>query len=590
MTAVGDLVANLSLNSQGFTKGLSSSRSSLSSFGSSMNGMSKNLAASQSSFAGVGSSIGGLVAGGVAALGALGAAVGVVKGAIASLSLAGKAEQTQVAFETMTGNADQAKALISQLVDYANHSSFDVQGATDAAQKLLNYGTAAGDVVPTIKMLGDVAAGDSEKFDRLATAFGQTSATGRLMGQDLLQFINAGFNPLQEISKKTGESMGDLKARMEAGGIAASEVKDAFVSATSEGGQFFGMTDRQSQTLVGRFNTLKDAGTSALRDIGQHIMEKIDFGSIIEGASTFITTFTDIMTAGIDFSLDLFHSLAEGADAALVWLGQQIGIDLDLSTTVAMVQEAAESIPTFFRNASPIIETAAIDWHLALYELVPGSAYIVGQISSYFIAGWDGISASAGSFVQNVMDGIKELGNVAQAIWAGIQATFSSGSFTEGFNEAMSKFASQAQSESPHFTEVFSEAFNKTLSNATEGIADQGGFANVMKSRKEELASQMGATELAAETDRQAKAAEKEQLAKFELPKGKPNPPIEEKNREAKKKEKDNEVILAGSKEAAKALSGSNVEKEQLQALKQIAKNTQMKPGFASDDSKPKDI
>jgi hypothetical protein len=77
------------------------------------------------------------------------------------------------------------------------------------------------------------------------------------MGQDLNQMINAGFSPLQEISKRTGESMAMLKKRMEDGNISVAEVKQAFVDATSAGGRFAGMNDRMSQTTAGQYAKLK---------------------------------------------------------------------------------------------------------------------------------------------------------------------------------------------------------------------------------------------------------------------------------------------------------------------------------------------
>jgi tape measure domain-containing protein len=106
-------------------------------------------------------------------------------------------------------------------------------------------------------MITDIAAGDSQKLEGMTRAFGQMSGAGRLMGQDLNQMINAGFNPLQEISKRTGESMAVLKKRMEDGQISVDEVKQAFVDATSTGGRFAGMNDRMSQTTAGQYAKLK---------------------------------------------------------------------------------------------------------------------------------------------------------------------------------------------------------------------------------------------------------------------------------------------------------------------------------------------
>ena len=84
-------------------------------------------------------------------------------------------------------------------------------------------------------MLGAVALGNKEKLSSLALVFGQVSSAGRLTGQDLLQFINVGFNPLNYIAKRTGESMEELRDRMSRGAIGVEEVEQAFIDATSNG-------------------------------------------------------------------------------------------------------------------------------------------------------------------------------------------------------------------------------------------------------------------------------------------------------------------------------------------------------------------
>ena len=122
--------------------------------------------------------------------------------------------------------------------------------------------------------------GDSEKFKSLTLAFSQMSATGKLMGQDLLQMINAGFNPLQVISEKTGKSIGELKDEMSKGAISTKMVQDAFHAAASEGGQFNGMLEQQSKTMKGALSNLEGAWQYMLNDIGEaqegFIVDSID--------------------------------------------------------------------------------------------------------------------------------------------------------------------------------------------------------------------------------------------------------------------------------------------------------------------------
>ncbi len=131
-----------------------------------------------------------------------------------------------------------------------------------------------------MKQLGDASGGNAERFKALSLVFGQVSANGRLMGGDVLQMVNAGFNPLTEIAKLTGESMVDLRKRMEAGGISIAEVERAFASATGPGGRFFGLMEKQSATLLGRFSTLKDNIAIAIRPIGEALLPVVGRYSI----------------------------------------------------------------------------------------------------------------------------------------------------------------------------------------------------------------------------------------------------------------------------------------------------------------------
>lgn len=293
---------------------------------------------------GMGSIAGGMLLGGMIGRGvsAIGSAPGM------ALKLAAEAEQAQIAFEVMLGSADKAKSMLAQLQAYADRSPFNVAGVNEAAQKLLNYGMQAQDILPTIKMLGDVAAGDMEKFDRLATAFGQMTSTGRLMGQDLLQFINAGFNPLLEISKKTGESMAALKKRMEAGGISAMEVNQAFQAATSAGGRFENMTERQSQTVAGKWSTMKDAVSSVLRQLGEDMIRSVD-----------LKAWLDYLTAGL------------------------------------------QQVPFVFRHIGPLFQIGVIDWGMYLMDIVPYGKKASEELYAVFVGLWASLNEGWRQFKQD---------------------------------------------------------------------------------------------------------------------------------------------------------------------------------------------
>lgn len=235
------------------------------------------------------------------AFGAMGMALttaGITAGLIAfgksALSTAAELEQTSVAFEIFTGSAETASEMLAKLKAQALKSPMQFLDITKGAQILLQYGLTAEQVIPITQMLGDVSAGNADKFNRLALAFGQVNASGRLMGQEARQMINAGFNPLQAISDKTGASMAVLTQRMHDGQISVKEVGDAFIAATSEGGRFFGMADKQSQTLQGAFNKLSESVTFAMGDIGDAISKAFNLN---QAANNVVNLMADIKSA-----------------------------------------------------------------------------------------------------------------------------------------------------------------------------------------------------------------------------------------------------------------------------------------------------
>lgn len=180
----------------------------------------------------------------------------------------GEMQMLETSFEVLLGGKGVA-GFTSELKKFAVDSPLSLTGVSQAAQTLLGFGIAADNVMPTIKQLGDVSMGNEERFKSLSLAFAQMSAAGKLMGNDLLQFISAGFNPLQTISEKTGKSIGELKKDMENGAISSQMVADAFASATAEGGKFYGMTQKQAEGIRGLQAQLEGGLQEAFNEIGK---------------------------------------------------------------------------------------------------------------------------------------------------------------------------------------------------------------------------------------------------------------------------------------------------------------------------------
>lgn len=186
----------------------------------------------------------------------IGIGVGIAEIGRKMLTLGADFEQTGIAFQTMIGNKAQADDLLKKLGKYADISPYDDAGVVQNAKTIMGFGGTLKDVMPDIKMLGDISMGNADRMQSLTLAFSQVRAAGKLTGQEVLQFVNAGMNPLQIISEKTGISMAVLKKQMEKGAISFDMVKEALYSATQAGGKFYGMTEALSQTTGGRFSTL----------------------------------------------------------------------------------------------------------------------------------------------------------------------------------------------------------------------------------------------------------------------------------------------------------------------------------------------
>lgn len=195
----------------------------------------------------------------------------------------GQFQQADTAIQTLLGNKEKADALLSKVREYAKISPLEFGDITKATQMMLGFNIEAEKVPGFIKAIGDVSMGESSRFNSLTLAFSQMSATGKLMGQDLNQMINAGFNPLSVMAEKTGKSVAQLKEEMSKGAITAEMVQQAFIDATSEGGKFFNMSQNAAKTINGQLSMMHDAIDSALNDIGK------DSEGVIVGAISGVT-------------------------------------------------------------------------------------------------------------------------------------------------------------------------------------------------------------------------------------------------------------------------------------------------------------
>ena len=214
----------------------------------------------------------------------LGAAAAGIK---QSIQLAAELETNKIAFEVMTGSAGQAESMLRQFKELDVKSPIAYGDFATAGKTLLQFGMQAQAVPATLERLSAVSLGNTAQFQSLALAFGQVQANGRLMGGEVLQMINAGFNPLKEISRTTGMSMVDLKKAMENGAISADMVANAFKTATEAGGLFYGMNEKLAGSMAGQWSKLEGDIKAAAISLGTKLMPLLQqaIGLVREGGA-----------------------------------------------------------------------------------------------------------------------------------------------------------------------------------------------------------------------------------------------------------------------------------------------------------------
>lgn len=178
-------------------------------------------------------------------------------------------QQLEISFGTMLKSKEKANALMAQLTDLAAKTPFGLQEVSEGAKRLLAFQVPAQEVTETLRRMGDVAAGLGVPMGQLIHVYGQVKAQGKLMTNDLYQFMNAGIPIIAELSKVVGKSETEIKDMVSAGKIGFTEIQAVIKNMTSEGGLFFNLMAEQSKSLGGQISNLQDNFDQMLNEIGK---------------------------------------------------------------------------------------------------------------------------------------------------------------------------------------------------------------------------------------------------------------------------------------------------------------------------------
>lgn len=403
-------------------------------------------------------------------------AVGLAKMGIAYNS---QMQDFQSKFKVLLGSATKANKHVAELRKLAMKTPFRTTDLAAASQQLLAFGVNSNSVSGHLRRLGDISLGNKEKFQQLGLVFGQVSSQGKLMGQDLLQFINAGFNPLKELSKMGRGTYQELKDQMAQGKISFQDVQAAIEHATSKGGQFFNGMKEGSKTFAAQVDALKGnleilAGnafkplynllTRIVPHLGAVASKLNKYPKIIGAVTTAVTTLTAAMVTFYAaqkwaifneairssmgsamkffsaFHNSLWLNLGVGVDKIIPGLGTKllnipIGMQSAVGKLSSVLGSAGKSIAAFMATPAGIVVavgaaiTALGVWVNKIGGVDKAIALIHSKIAA-FKAKIPELINGIGAGFKVAVEGIKTvlfdvLPTVAKAIWKALPAALS---------------------------------------------------------------------------------------------------------------------------------------------------------------------
>ena len=385
--------------------------------------------------------LGSLAKGGLSvltgAIGSVTAALGT--GAVAGLKYNASIETYQTSFEVMTGSAEKAAEVIERLKKVGAETPFELPDLADTTQLLMNYGLTADEAMDKMMMLGDISQGSADKMSRIAMAYGQMSSAGKVQLEDVKQMIEAGFNPLQEISESTGESMSSLYDRISKGTLSVDEITASMERATSAGGKYYQSMQKQSQTFSGMISTLKDNAQQLLGDVVQPISDSM------------VSTLLPAAIDAIDQMSNAFQT--QGVDG-LIQAGSQVLVNL--------LTGIAQGLPNVITTALQILQALITN----LNANAPQIMLAGGQILASLVSGVIQLLPSLGELALNI-------------VWTLISGLITNApQLTAQASTMFTDFCAQIQTRLPELiqrgTEMISSLLTGLLNNAPQIIQQAG--------------------------------------------------------------------------------------------------------------------
>lgn len=211
-------------------------------------------------------------------------AQGIGSAVSSAISLASQAETLATSFEVLLGSSSKAKTMMDEINKFAAATPFEQMELAEVAKQLLAYGTAAENIIPTMRQLGDIAALSGANLRELAAIYGKIQAQGRMTAETLVAFQSRGIPITRELANVFGVAESQVRELVSSGQVGFPQVQEAINRLTGAGGQFAGGMEKLSKTTGGLWSVVTDNIQTALANIGSGLIEAFNVKPILEWA------------------------------------------------------------------------------------------------------------------------------------------------------------------------------------------------------------------------------------------------------------------------------------------------------------------
>lgn len=365
----------------------------------------------------------GLVTTGLAGIGGM---AGIGAGVVGLVKLGAEAEALETQFETLLGSVDNAKKMVADLKEFGASTPFEFSGLSQTAKNLIAFGVAQDQVLPTLQVLGDMAAATGQDLNELGGIYGKIKAQGKLSLETVMQLQERSVPIIETLANQYGKTTGEIQKMVSEGKIGFGQVQQALVAMTGEGGKFFGGMDRQSKTIGGLWSTLSDEITMFMTDIGTAIIEGFDLGEGIASITELVAAVKGWMMPAITSSVLVINYHIQSLVGVISDVARNYSIYWNLMSlyTANFGINSYELIKNFGQNSIVVVQWLAENWYSIVTDLVNLQIVQFQNMASNLMSLWQGVldfiagrgfNVDFRPLTQGFESAIKELPQIAKA-------------------------------------------------------------------------------------------------------------------------------------------------------------------------------